>query len=227
MTLLDRGLTRILYVDIDAHHGDGVEMAFANDNRVSTLSIHEEDRWPHSGQLEACETGQVNIPVPQGLNDSEFKYIFEEFVLPYCGHFYPDAIVITCGADGLKDDPLSKMNLSNVMLWDAVERLRDQSPTCVVLGGGGYNPWTTIRCWVGLWGRLAGFTMPIILPDEAQSILSKFDSDLIDEEDRDPNWLTTLADNPNFGEVRTEVVTRVEQLVQILKSSKQKVVNFE
>ncbi len=211
-TLLDAGLERVLYVDIDAHHGDGVEQAFQNEPRVSTLSIHEEKRWPYSGTAQDQAPGQINIPVPQGLNDSEFDYIFERCVRPYCEVFCPQAIVITCGADGLKHDPLSKMGLSNTALWRAVTQLRDMTDVCVVLGGGGYNPWTTVRCWVGLWGQFAGFEMPDILPEPAQKILRAFDSDLIDEEDRDSRWITHLADPPNSGSVRSEIKTLVAKL---------------
>jgi len=211
-TFLDAGLERILYVDIDAHHGDGVEAAFADEPRVHTLSIHEENRWPYTGLLADQKPGQTNVPVPQGINDTEYKLIMDELVLPYCERFGPQAIVITCGADGLKDDPLSKMGLSNGALWGAVLALKQQSPACVVLGGGGYNPWTTVRCWVGLWGLLAGYELPDVLPANAQKILAKFDSDLIDEEDREEGWITTLVDAPNQGRVRNEVKTLIKAL---------------
>ncbi|NNC36441.1 MAG: acetoin utilization protein AcuC [Hyphomonadaceae bacterium] len=213
LTFLDAGLERILYVDIDAHHGDGVEAAFVDDARVTTLSIHEEERWPYSGAIDSGKRGQINIPVPKQINDTEFAYIFEQFILPFCDQYQPEAVVITCGADGLKDDPLSKMELSNVMLWQAVSQLQDVSPSCVVLGGGGYNPWTTVRCWTGLWARLAGFEIPEQLPENAQAILAKFDSDLIDEEDRDPAWITTLADQKNVGSIRDEIKVRIAQIV--------------
>lgn len=212
LTFLDAGLDRVLYIDIDAHHGDGVEAAFTDDSRVATLSIHEEARWPHSGGMNTQSAGQINLPVPQGLNDTEFDYIMDELVLPYCGRFKPQAIVITCGADGLKDDPLSKMCLSNGALWQAVLKLCDQSPSNVVLGGGGYNPWTTVRCWAGLWGQIAGFEMPETLPEGAQNILARFDSDLIDEEDRSPQWITDLCDAPNQGAIRDEIKSRVAVL---------------
>ncbi len=207
LTFLDAGLGRVLYVDIDAHHGDGVEGAFVDDPRVHCISIHEEKRWPYSGRLADQKLGQINIPVSQGINDSEFKFILDELILPHCRTFKPEAIVITCGADGLEGDPLSKMGLSNGALWGAVLALQAQSPSCVVLGGGGYNPWTTVRCWVGLWGKLCGLDMPSILPQSAQAILSKFDSDLIDEDERNPVWTCTLADIANNGAVRDELKT--------------------
>jgi len=193
-TLLDAGLERVLYLDIDAHHGDGVERAFLDEPRVSTVSIHEENRWPYTGTIQDQGPGRLNIPVPQGLGDSEFAYIFDQLILPYCENFAPQAVVITCGTDALAADPLSKMNLSNGALWQAVLQMKTRTKHLVVLGGGGYNPWTTVRAWVGLWGLITSNKLPETLPVNAQAILVKFDSDLIDEEDRHPDWLTTLAD---------------------------------
>ena len=210
LTLLDAGLERVLYVDIDAHHGDGVEAAFIDEPRVTTLSVHEENRWPYSGKMEDNSAGQINLPVPQGLNDSEFLYIINNLIRPTCDILKPQAIVVTCGADAIDADPLSKMGLSNGALWQAVLMLQQQSQHLVVLGGGGYNPWTTIRAWVGLWGLLSGNKLPEVLPEKAQSILARFDSDLIDEEDRLPEWITKLEDQETTGEVRDEIKRRVE-----------------
>jgi acetoin utilization protein AcuC len=75
----------------------------------------------------------------------------------------------------------------------------------VVLGGGGYNPWTVIRCWSGLWGRLSGQAIPATLPAPARELLGSLHCDLIDEEDVPDAWIDTLADCPNLGPVRPEV----------------------
>ena len=204
--LLERGVDRVAYVDIDAHHGDGVEEAFAGESRVRPVSIHEAGRWPHTG-AEAGRTpgGAFNLPVPRGLNDTEFAYLLDEAVLPRVGEFGPGAIVITCGADALAGDPLARMELSNGALWLAVDRIRALSPTTVVLGGGGYNPWTVARCWTGLWGRLAGHALPERLSPEAQALLSGLTCDLVDEDDVLPGWTTTLCDAPREGMIRGEV----------------------
>src|SRR5210317_2043136 len=83
LTFLDRGIDRVLYVDLDAHHGDGVQDAFAHDDRVLTVSIHEEKRWPHSGLVDDRATGAArNLPVPRGFNDSELDFLMREAVLP-------------------------------------------------------------------------------------------------------------------------------------------------
>jgi len=206
LTFLGSGMERVLYVDLDAHHGDGVQDAFADDPRVLTVSIHEEKRWPHSGLVEDRASGAArNLPVPRDFNDSELDFLIENAVRPLAGAFNPEALVITCGADGLQGDPLSGMALSNVGLWTAVEKLLEGCDRSVVLGGGGYNPWTVVRCWGGLWGRLSGREIPAELPPEAQALLQSFECDLVDEEDIPGSWITTLADQPNNGPVRKEV----------------------
>lgn len=206
LTLLDGGAGRVLYVDLDAHHGDGVQDAFADDPRVFTISIHEANRWPHTGPLDDRGGGRSrNLPVPRGFNDSELAYLLEQAVLPLQQRFAAPAVVITCGADGLAGDPLSKLELSNTGLWDAVDAIVRQADHAVVLGGGGYNPWTVVRCWSGLWGRLSDQPIPDELPETARRTLATYACDLIDEEDIEPHWLTTLSDPLNAGSVRDEV----------------------
>jgi acetoin utilization protein AcuC len=203
LTLLEEGRDRILYVDLDAHHGDGVEAAFHNDGRVFLISIHEENRWPHTGLLSDRAGGNArNLPVPAGFNDAEMDFLLREAVLPLANRFEPDAVVVTCGADALKGDPLSRLELTNTCLWDAVMSLSTLSDATVVLGGGGYNPWTVARCWTGLWGRISDRAIPAVLPPESTALLRSLSCDLVDEEDMMPEWFTTLADRRNEGPVR-------------------------
>jgi acetoin utilization protein AcuC len=204
--LAERGLTRILYVDLDAHHGDGVQDAMQHDARVHTISIHESGRWPFTGAADDRGGGRShNYPVPAGFNDSELEFLMDEAVLPYADDLQPEAIVITCGTDALAHDPLSGLMLSNTALWRAVEALIDTAPAAIVLGGGGYNPWTLARCWTGLWGRLSGRQTPASLPRQARSILEALACDLIDDDEIHPAWVTTLADAPREGPVREAV----------------------
>ena len=205
-TLLERGAGRVLYVDLDAHHCDGVQDAFRGDDRVLMVSIHEEGRWPHTGAATDRGSGNArNLPVPAGFNDSELRCLLDEVVLPAGAAFGPGAVVITCGTDALDGDPLSRMALSNGALWDAVDALILLAGPAVVLGGGGYNPWTLARCWTGLWGRLSGRDIPDTLPPEAQLVLADLQCDLVDDEDLKCEWFKALADAPNEGPVRTEV----------------------
>jgi acetoin utilization protein AcuC len=211
-TFLERGIERVLYVDLDAHHGDGVEDAWRDDPRVALFSIHEADRWPHTG-LEGSATDEptCNVPVPRGCNDSEFNTVLDEIFEPFAAAMAPQAVVITCGADALAGDPLSGMMLSNVALWAAVERIARLAAPVVVLGGGGYNPWTVARCWAGLWARLSGQRIGPALSAPAVQALSGLECDLVDEEDFDPRWLDTLVDVPNPGPVRPEIMALVER----------------
>jgi len=214
LTLLDGGLARVMYVDLDAHHGDGVQDAFAGDARVFTLSVHEEGRWPFSGPAADRGGGQSrNLPVPGGFNDSELDFLLQSAVLPLVDSFAPEALVVTCGADALRGDPLSRLAISNGALWSAVAALRAASPRTVVLGGGGYNPWTTVRCWAGLWGVLSGQPIPDGLPRPARALLEGFHCELLDEDEVEADWVWRLRDAPNPGEVRAAVRAVARQVV--------------
>jgi acetoin utilization protein AcuC len=208
LTLLKLGRERVLYVDLDAHHGDGVENAFVDEPRVMTLSIHEEQRWPYSGAVEDRRNGSArNLPVPREFNDSELAYLVQNAVLPLADAFSPDALVLCCGADCLAGDPLSGMMLSNAALWDTVLQLTALELPTVILGGGGYNPWTVSRYWAGMWGKLNGLEIPERLPDEASELLRGMECDLIDDEDVDEAWLKTMADTPYPGPIRNAVTS--------------------
>ena len=198
LTLLDAGLQRVAYVDLDAHHCDAVQDAFAADARVRMASIHEAGRWPHTGAAsEDCNGRALNLPVPHGFHDRELALLMDDVVLPFVSRFRPEAIVITCGADALAGDPLARMALTNGALWETTESLCRLAPAVVVLGGGGYNPWTLARYWSGLWARLSGQKIPATLPEAARAVLAKLSCDLVDDEDVRPEWLSTLAD-PGF-----------------------------
>ena len=205
-TFAQHGCSRILYVDLDAHHGDGVQDALRDDPRVHTLSLHEVGRWPYRGAVDDAGAGRAcNYPVPAGFNDSELDYLMQAAVLPYAEQLAADALVITCGTDALAGDPLSRLMLSNGALWRAVEQLVRRVPAAVVLGGGGYNPWTLARCWAGLWARLGGYELPDRLPSKSQAILRNLRCDLIEDDAIAPEWLTTLVDAPREGPVRADV----------------------
>jgi acetoin utilization protein AcuC len=133
------------------------------------------------------------------------KLLLDDVVLPLADRLSPEAIVLTCGADALAGDPLAAMQLTNVALWDAIDALVALAPYAVVLGGGGYNPWTLTRYWTGIWARLSRRAMPDRLPNEARALLAKLSCDLIDDDEVDPRWIDTLADAPSDAIVRPEV----------------------
>ena len=206
LSMLRAGRERVVYVDLDAHHGDGVELAFARETKVRTVSIHEANRWPHTGALgEGLAHDAWNFPVPAGFNDAELRFLMDGAVLPLIQGFDADALVVCCGADCLAADPLSGMQLGNVALWDTVDRIVSLGLPTVLLGGGGYNPWTVARYWSGIWGRIAGYRIPAKLPDPVVALLATMECDLIDDDELDAAWITTMADNPNPGTVRETV----------------------
>ena len=200
---------RVAYVDFDAHHGDGVEDAFADESGVMTVSIHEADRWPRTGALADRRGGNArNMPVPRGLNDDEFAVLVEQAVVPLVRGFAPDALVILTGADALAGDPLAKLALSNGALWRGVDAVAALAPAVVVLGGGGYHPWNVSRAWAGLWGRIAGFAIPEPLPEPAQNLQRALEPFRLRGQEIDPAWFATLADRPRGGPVR-ETIRRI------------------
>ncbi len=209
MEWLGLGLTNILYLDIDAHHGDGVQDAFHDDPRVFTLSVHEEGRWPFTGGEEDRAGGHArNIPVPPGFNDSEMAWVLHEAILPIVRHLRPQAIMVQCGADALEEDPLARLSLSNNSHRAVVAAVMGLAPRLIVLGGGGYNPWTVARCWAGVWGTLNGFAMPDRLNDAAEAVLRALTYHRAAGRNPPEHWFTTLADAPRPGVVRTIVRRR-------------------
>ena len=116
LTLRDAGIAPKLYFDLDAHHGDGVEAAFAADDQVLTVSIHEEGRWPGTGKRGERAGGAArNLPVPVDFNDSELAFLIAQAVLPG-PTLAAAALILQTGVDALADDPQSKLALSMARL---------------------------------------------------------------------------------------------------------------
>jgi acetoin utilization protein AcuC len=214
LSLLDHGAERVLYLDLDAHHGDGVQDAFVADPRVMTVSIHEAGRWPMArGEAEtgpgspADRGGGLarNLPVPAGFNDSELDYLIEAAVLPLIAEFAPDAVYLQGGCDALADDPQSKLALSNAAVWRAVAAVANVAPRLIVSGGGGYNPYAVGRCWSGLWATLSGRDVPARLPADAEACLRGVVWHHRLGRTAPAHWFETLADAPRPGAVRSEI----------------------
>lgn len=215
LTMLDNGLERVLYVDLDAHHGDGVQDAFKDDQRVFTISIHEKDRWPRTGNLKDRASGFArNLPVPAGFNDAELEAIISKAVVPLGLEFDPEAVVIQSGCDALSDDPQSKLELSNLALWNAVRRIVKLAPRVLVVGGGGYNPWATARAWSGVWATLNDINPNIDLPLEGVNILKSLTWNHSKGRNPPEHWFYTIADEANFGVVRDEISIAIEEVLK-------------
>lgn len=206
LTLLDAGIAPIAYVDLDLHHGDGVEAAFEGDARVLCLSVHEAGKWPHSGRAEDRAGGSArNFPVPPPMNDSELDWLLHQAMVPLVQGHRPAALFIQAGADALADDPLGNQNWSNRALWRAVATLVPLAPRVIVTGGGGYNPWAVARAWTGIWGTLTGQALPAALPPQAEGVLRAITWHRAAGRNPPAHWFTTLADEPNEGPVRDNV----------------------
>lgn len=206
LSWLDQGLTRIAYLDIDAHHGDGVQDAFHDDPRVLTVSVHEAGRWPFTGAATDRAGGRArNLPVPQGFNDSEMEWLLHHAILPVIQAHRPQAILLQCGADALEEDPLARLSLSNNAHWATVRAAMALAPRLVVTGGGGYNPYTVGRCWAGVWATLNGIPIPDRTTPEAEAVLRALTYNRAAGRNPPAHWFTTLRDAPRTGPVRDEV----------------------
>lgn len=168
---------RVMYVDIDAHHGDGVEEAFREDARVLTLSIHESGRFLFPGTGSAEEVGKgtgegasVNVPMPPFANDDCYQLVLEEIVAPVAESFGPDVIVLQAGADTHHEDPLTTLGLTLGGYLRLVAGIRDIAmEVCdgriAACGGGGYAFHTVVpRAWTILLATLLDVELPEELP---------------------------------------------------------------
>ena len=209
---LDQGLERIVYLDIDAHHGDGVQDAFHDDPRVLTISVHEAGRWPFTG-LAADRAGGAarNLPVQQGFNDSELAWLLHHAILPLIAAHRPQAVFLQCGADALEEDPLARLSLSNNAHWSVVAAVRDLAPRLIVTGGGGYNPYTVGRCWAGVWATLNGIPIPDRTTPEAEAVLRGLTYNRAAGRNPPGHWFTTIRDAPRNGPVRDAIKLLAEQ----------------
>jgi acetoin utilization protein AcuC len=206
MEWLGQGLCNVLYLDIDAHHGDGVEAAFHDDPRVFTLSVHEAGRWPHTGLAEDRAGGHArNIPVPHGFHDGEMDWLLRHAILPVIRHLKPQAIMLQCGADAVEEDPLSRLSLTNAAHRAVVAAVMPLAPRLIVLGGGGYNPWSVARCWAGVWATLNYLPIPPRIPAAAEAVLRGLAWSRAAGRSPPEAWFTTIADPSRPAPVRAEI----------------------
>ena len=145
--------SRVLYIDIDIHHGDGVEEAFYVTDRVMTCSFHKHgDFFPGTGDIKHIGRGagkyfSVNVPLDEGMDDESFAYIFKPVIQNIMQRFDPGAIVLQCGADSLTGDRLGCFNLTLKGHAQCVKFVKSFGVPLLVLGGGGYTIKNVARLW--------------------------------------------------------------------------------
>jgi len=194
---------RVLYVDIDAHHGDGVEQAFADDPAVFTLSLHMDTGYafPFTGGGLADQGGPrgeaacLNVPLPRGFHDADYEHLFGVLWPHVLADFAPDVVVLEPGTDIIAGDPLGKLTVSTQQFLALVERIHRDSPRLLVLGGGGYHPLLLARAWAGVWGILSGRELPAAIPEPGRTLLAGVEWDLADD-DEDEALTRSRLDEP-------------------------------
>ncbi|KAJ7632329.1 histone deacetylase RPD3 [Roridomyces roridus] len=144
---------RVLYIDIDIHHGDGVEEAFYTNDRIMTASFHKHgDFFPGTGTQDDRGRGRgkgysLNVPLDDGITDEAYKSVFEPVMSKILEVFRPTAVVLQCGADSLSGDKLGGFNLSLSGHAACVQFMRKQNLPLILLGGGGYTVKNVARAW--------------------------------------------------------------------------------
>jgi len=144
---------RVLYIDIDIHHGDGVEEAFYTTDRVMTVSFHKfGEYFPGTGGVKDIGVSKgkgysLNFPLHDGIDDASFEAIFKDVMKKVMEVYKPGAVVLQCGADSLSGDRLGCFNLTIKGHGACVEYMRSYNVPLLVLGGGGYTVRNVARCW--------------------------------------------------------------------------------
>lgn len=161
---------RVLYVDIDIHHGDGVEEAFYSTPRVMTLSFHKYGGYfPYSGAIDDIGVGPgkyhaVNFPLQDGITDAAYETIFKPVVQAIMDRYKPGAVVLQCGADSLSGDRLGTFNMTLGGHGACAEFIRSFNLPTLVVGGGGYTLRNVARCWCNETAIMLGEKLPDDLP---------------------------------------------------------------
>jgi histone deacetylase 1/2 len=163
-------LQRVLYIDIDVHHGDGVEEAFYTTDRVMTVSFHMfGDFFPGTGDLRDIghEKGKyyaLNVPLKAGIDDESYQSLFKPVITKVMEVYQPGVVVLQCGADSLSGDRLGCFNLSVKGHAECVRFVRSFNVPLLLVGGGGYTIRNVARCWCYETGIAVGMDLQDKLP---------------------------------------------------------------
>jgi acetoin utilization protein AcuC len=168
---LRQEVDRVVYIDVDAHHGDGVQALFYTDPSVMTISFHEtgETLFPQTGFPHEIGEGpgrgsSVNVPFFPNTDDATYVRAFLEVVPPLMEAFRPDVIVAQLGCDSHFEDPLSHLSMTTRGFRELVRIIDSLCDRWVALGGGGYNIQTVPRAWTLAYEVMAGDEYPDAIP---------------------------------------------------------------
>ncbi len=209
--LINRGY-RVAYIDIDAHHGDGVQYIFYSTDQVLTVSIHESGRFlfPGTGDVQEVGAGRgrgysVNIPLAPYTDDEVWLWAFDQVVPPLMEAFRPDVVVAQLGVDTHRDDPLTHLALTTHGFIEAVRRIIRFSPRLVALGGGGYNLSVVPRAWTLAYAEFAGIELPDDVPARFHELVGRRLRDPV------PNLMpeSLRADIRAFAQATVELVKQL------------------
>jgi acetoin utilization protein AcuC len=169
-TLISKG-KRIVYLDIDAHHGDGVQEAFYETDRVLTISIHESGHYffPGTGFENEIGSGRgrgysVNLPLMAHTDDALFMKAFDEVAYPLIALYDPDVLVTQLGADTFRTDPLARLEVTTHSYGYILRKLKALRIPWVATGGGGYDMVNVARAWTLAWAIMNGVELSPRLP---------------------------------------------------------------
>jgi len=168
---------RVAYIDIDAHHADGVQGAFYDSDQVLTISLHETGRLLFPGTGEPSEIGvgagkgySVNIPLAPYTDDEIYLWAFDQIVPKLVDRFKPDIVFTQLGCDTHYLDPMTQLNLTTEGYEGIINRLRKLAPRWVAVGGGGYEMSVVARCWTLAYGIMIDRELPDEIPRSYQEL---------------------------------------------------------
>jgi acetoin utilization protein AcuC len=168
--LANRGL-RVVYVDIDAHHGDGVQAAFYDSDQVMTISLHETGEYLFPGTGFVHELGRgagkgysINMPLYPYTGDEVYRWAFERVVPPLIERFAPDVLVTQLGVDTHYTDPLTHLQLTTAAQTACIRSFREMELPWLAMGGGGYSIHAVARAWTLAYGVMADLTFVDAIP---------------------------------------------------------------
>ena len=168
--LVARG-RRVLYLDIDAHHGDGVQEAYYDTDQVLTISLHESGIYFYPGTGFEDEIGEgrgkgysVNVPLLAHTDDAIYMKAFDEVAYPLIAAFDPDIIVTQIGADTFRTDPLTNLEITTHSYCEMLAKIKRLKIPWVALGGGGYDLMNTARAWTLAWAIMNNVELNPRLP---------------------------------------------------------------